>query len=137
MINNVPQSRPRHSGRQTQRVQEQLISDATPSPPRESLPRDSPATSVKRRLDEVDQPPANKVRLSSAHQVEGEDQKAQHQDQVRQHTPSLELTANCRAWADAGSPAFKTSASTPLLARQIRRPLPASTSRSFEPRLYF
>jgi hypothetical protein len=46
-----------------------------------------PASSTKRQLDEVDQPPAKKARLSNAHQPGVEGEGAQPADKAWQHTP--------------------------------------------------
>lgn len=78
-------TQPRHSRvRFSKRLQEQLLNAvAISSPVGAGLHQDAPARSPKRQLDEIDQSPAKKVRLTNAHQPEVEGGGVQLADTVR------------------------------------------------------
>ncbi|KAF5024698.1 hypothetical protein F66182_3227 [Fusarium sp. NRRL 66182] len=91
MNNGVSKAQPRRSRmRLSKCLQEQLLNAvAIPSPVVADLPRDAPARSTKRQLDEIDQSPAKKARLSNAQQSEVEGEGAQPADKLGQ-TPVLQ-----------------------------------------------
>lgn len=88
MNSGVSKAQPRRSRvRLSKRLQEELLSAiAIPSPAEAGLPRDGAATSTKRKLDAVNQPPAKKARLSNAHQTEVESEGVRPVDK----TPALQ-----------------------------------------------
>lgn len=67
-------------------LQEQLLDAIAISPPvGAGLPQDAPATSTKRRLDEIDQSPAKRARLTNTQQSEGKGEETQPADKVWLH----------------------------------------------------
>lgn len=88
MNNGVSKARPRRSRlRLSKCFQEHLLNAVTiPTPVVSGLPQDAPARLTKRPLDEIDQSPAKKARLTNAQQPEAEGEGGQSADKVRQHT---------------------------------------------------
>lgn len=93
MNNRVSKAQPRRSRvRLSKSLQAELLrAIGIPSPapadlPPDDFPRDDLVSSTKRQLDEVNQPPSKKARLSNAHPPEDESRGAQLEKKARQHT---------------------------------------------------